>query len=306
MILSRRQFLSSAGAMVLTDHFTPMRTTQAEFSFGYDTASWDDQFEPAINEIAELGYRGIQIHSPAYAKYANRSVELKAILAAKKLSLVALAAGAVTLNPTAMKQEVMDYAAKAKWVAESDGQFLQVTDSLRSTAAKPGLDDYRKLGKHLTEIGKRTLGAYGIKLAYRNRLTGLGERREEIDSIMEATDPKYVWLLTDLASLHLAGGDEVRYVRDYLNRLAYPHFNDVRIYQPASSTLDGSKVAAKYDLVELGQGKVNVAGAFQIMKDYRYRGWIVIELSRAIRGRSPKESAAINKRFIEEKLKQKF
>lgn len=303
MNFSRRQFLVGAIASAVP---VPPASAQAVFNFGYDAASWEEQPELAATEISELGYRGIQIHLSSYAKYAQRAIEFKTQLSAKNLTLVALAAGNATLNPAIAKQEIAEFAAKAKWLAEAGGLYLQVTDNARPTASKPAPDDYHKFGKRLTELGKLSLGNHGVKLAYRNRMNSLGERRDEIDRIMDAADPKYVWLLTDLAHLHNTGADEVRYVRDYLNRLAYPHFNDVRIFQPASATLDGSRVAAKYDLVELGQGKVNVSAAFQIMKDYRYQGWVMIELARAIRGRTPKESAAINKRFIQEKLKQQF
>lgn len=290
MSFSRRQFLNGTIASIMLGQTT---SAQAGFNFGYDATSWEDQIEQALNDITELRYRGIQVPLSSFAKYANRGAELKALLAAKKLTLVALAAGNATLNQATMKQEVAEFAAKAKWLMEAGGLYLQVTHNTLSAAAKPSPDDYRKYGKHLTEIGKRSLGNHGIKLAYRNQMNSLGERRAKVDRIMDAADPKYVWLLTDLAHLHFAGDDEVRYVRDYLNRLAYPHFNDVRIFQPASSTLDGSRIAAKSDFVELGQGKVNVAATFQIMKDYRYQGWIIIELAHAIRGRTPKESAVV-------------
>jgi inosose dehydratase len=303
MLFSRRQFLNGALSSALAP---TLLSAQAEIQFGYDTATWADQADQALNEISELGYPGIQLSSVAYAKYAYQAVDFKALLLTKKLTLVALAAGDATLNTATMKQEITDFASRAKWVGEVGGEYMQVTDNARPTTSKSMLDAYPKLGKHLTEIGKRTLGNYGIKLAFRNQISGLGAQRNEIDRIMDATDPKYVWLSPDLAHLHTVSGDELRFVRDYLNRLAYPHFNDVRLHRPASATLDGSRVAATFEFVELGQGKVNAGAVFQIMKDYRHQGWILVELSRTLRGRTPKESALINKRFIEEKLKHRF
>jgi sugar phosphate isomerase/epimerase len=41
------------------------------------------------------------------------------------------------------------------------------------------------------------------------------------------------------------------------------------------------------------------------MKDYRYKGWVIIELDRAPAGRTPRESAIISKKFVEERLKLK-
>ncbi len=306
MAFSRRQFLLDAGAALFAAPCAYAQAAPAEFKIGYHAITWGDQIEQALDEIAELGYRGVQIRQPHYAKYATRTSEFKDLLAAKKLTLVAISSGNATLNPATMKQEIAERAAMAKWLKEVGGPYLQITDGVRTPNYKLDLDDYRKLGKHLTEIGKRVFNEYGIQLGYHNHMDSLGERRAEVDRIMDATDPKYVWLLPDIAHMHTAGADEVRFVRDYLTRLAFPHFKDVRIQQPAGKTLDGSTVRAKYDFVELGQGQVNVPGVFQIMKDYRYQGWIVIELDRPPAGRAPKESAAISKRYLEEKLRLKL
>jgi inosose dehydratase len=282
------------------------QSAQAEFKFGYQAITWGEQIEQAIDEIAELGYRGIQIRQPNYAKYASRAGEFKELLAARKLALVSISSGNVTIKPGSVKQEIAERVVMAKWLKEVGGLYLQVIDGVRTPEYRANPDDYRKLGKHLTEIGKRTFGEYGVKLAYHNHMNSLGERRDEIDRIMDASDPKHVWLLPDIAHLHTAEGDPVKFVREYLNRIAYPHFKDVVVHQPWGKTLDGSTLRPKYDFVELGEGKVNIAGVLQIMKDYRYQGWIVIELDRAPRGRTPKESAAISKRYVEQKLKLKL
>ncbi|MGH9940458.1 MAG: hypothetical protein ACREAM_29800, partial [Blastocatellia bacterium] len=90
----------------------------------------------------------------------------------------------------------------------------------------------------------------------------------------------------------------------YLNRLVNPHFKDVLIHKTQPG-LDGRPLRPKYDFVELGQGVVNIPGAAQILKDFRYQGWIVIELDRAPAGWTPKESAVISKKYVEERLKLK-
>ena len=304
---SRRRFLLGAGATALSTRFDPsMFAAEAEFKIGYHAITWGDNLEQAIDEISELGYRGIQIRQPGYEKYARRAAEFKELLAAKKLSIVSISSGNVTVKPDTEKQEIAERVAMAKWMKDVGGLYLQATDGVRTPEYRFNPEDCRRLGKRLNEIGKRTFGEHGIKLAYHNHMNSLGERRDEVDRILDATDPKHVWVLPDIAHLHVAEGDPVRFVRDYLNRLAYPHFKDVIIHQSWSKTLDGSTVRPKYDFVELGQGKVNIPGVLQIMKDYRYQGWIVIELDRAPAGRTPKESAAIGKRYVEEKLRLKL
>jgi inosose dehydratase len=309
MIPSRRQFLLGAGATALASQFDANLISSSfaadyEFKIGYHTITWGDKTGQAIDEISELGFRGVEIRRPDYEKYANRVAEFKELMAAKKLTVVSIATGDLTINPGAEKQEIADRVAMAKWMKEAGGLYLQATDNARAKEGVNDHEDYKRLGKRLTEIGKRTFGEYGVKLGYHNSMNSMGERRLEIDRIMNATDPKYVWAAPDIAHMQTAGGAPVQFTRDYINRLVYSHFKDVLI-QKSQSGLDGRPLKPKYDFVELGQGVVNIPGALQIMKDFRYQGWIIIELDRAPLGRTPKESAIISKRFIEERLKLK-
>src|SRR5262249_18289634 len=307
MFTSRRQFLLGAGATALASKFDASLISYAlaadyEFKIGYHTMAWGDKTEQAIDEISELGFRGVEISRPDYEKYSMRVAEFKDLLAAKKLTVVSIATGYITINPGAEKQEIADRAAMAKWIKEAGGLYLQVTDGARAKEGVNDHEDYKKLGRRLNEIGKRTFGEYEVKLGYHNSMNSMGERRLEVDRIMNATDPKYVWAVIDIAHMRTADGDPVQFTRDYLNRLVYSHFKDVLI-QKSQPGLDGRQLKPKYDFVELGQGVVNIPGALQIMKDFRYQGWIIIELDRAPIGRTPKESAVIGKRYVEEKLK---
>jgi inosose dehydratase len=309
MIPSRRQLLLGVGATALAAQFdaNPISSFFADYEFkiGYHAVTWGDKTEQAIDEISELGFSGVAIRRSDYEKYANRAAEFKDLMAAKKLTLVSISTGDVTINPGDEKQEIADHVAMAKWMKEVGGLYLEVADGSRAKEGVNDHDDYKRLGRRLTEIGKRTFGGYGVKLGYQNRMNSMGERQLEFDRIMNASDPKYVLAALDVAHMHTAGGDPVKFTRDYINRMLYPHFKDVLIQKPPPG-LDGRPLRPKYDFVELGQGVVNIPGALQIMKDFRYQGWIIIELDRAPRGRTPKESAVISKKFVEERLKLKI
>src|SRR2546428_4515929 len=307
---SRRQFLLCAGATALAAQFdaNPISSVFAaeyEFKVGYHAVTWGDKTEQAIDEISELGFSGVAIRRSDYEKYANRAAEFKDLIASKKLTLVSISTGEVTINSGAEKQEIADRVAMAKWMKEVGGLYLEAADGARAKQGVNDHDDYKKLGRRLTEIGKRAFGEYGVKLGYQNRMTSMGERQSEFDRILNETDPKYVWAAIDIAHMQTAGGDPVKFTRDYINRLLYPHFKDVLI-QKTTPGLDGRPLRPKYDFVELGQGVVNIPGALQILKDFRYQGWIIIELDSARGGRTPKESAVISKKFVEERLKLKI
>ena len=305
---TRRQFLFCATALAsqFNSEFLSLQSSGGyDFKIGYHTSSWGDKTSQAIDEISELGYRGIEIGRADYEKYASRPAEFKELIASKKLAVVSIATGDVSINPGAEKQEIAERLGMAKWMKDVGGLYLQATDNARAKVGVNDLDDYKKLGRRLNEIGKRCFNEFGVKLGYHNSMNSMGERRLEVDRIMNESDPKFVWAVVDLAHMQAAGGDPVQFTRDYINRMAYTHFKDV-LLQKSQAGLDGRPLKPKYDFVELGQGVVNIPGTLQIMKDYRYQGWIVIELDRPPLGRTPKESAAISKRFVEEKLKLKI
>src|SRR5262245_26457042 len=182
MIPSRRQFLLGACATALASQFDANLISYSfaadyEFKIGYQTMTWGDKTEQAVDEISELGFRGVEIHRPLYEKYANRAAEFTELMAAKKLTLVSIATGDVTINPGAEKQEIADRVAMAKWMKEAGGLYLQAADSARAKEGVNDHEDYKKLGRRLTEIGKRTFGEYGVKLGYHNSMNSMGARR---------------------------------------------------------------------------------------------------------------------------------
>jgi len=68
----------------------------------------------------------------------------------------------------------------------------------------------------------------------------LSERPEELDQIMSASDPRYVKLELDIAHYLQGGGDPVKAIEKYSDRLLFLHIKDVeRVHRVsiASSSL---------------------------------------------------------------------
>jgi inosose dehydratase len=171
---------------------------------------------------------------------------------------------------------------------------LQVTDQLPqgrpATAA-----DRRTLGERMTEIGKRTADI-GIPLGYHNHMNSLGERPGEVDEILAAADPRYVRLELDVAHYTQGGGDPVKAIDRYHDRLLFLHLKDVEPVPPAA----GADPARSYRWVELGRGRVDLPGVFAALKRAGFRGWAVVELDAVPdKTRTPKESGQISKSYLE-------
>jgi inosose dehydratase len=322
-LLSRRKFLISLSALTATSLFSvdalaevteeplyppidlsyfekPLTPAPASIKLGYAAITWGGNDALAIKEISEVGFRGIQIRANAVKEYGDRPQVLRDLLKQHHLEMVALSSGGVGIASSTEAEQFALHSKHAKFVREVGGQYLQVTDSARAKDRKPIADDFKQLGRMLTEIGKRTMDL-GVPLGYHNHMGSLGEAPDEVARILDAADPRYVKLELDIAHYAQGGGDPVKAIQQYRERLLFLHIKDVVSPVPAGFEGAGSK---PYLFVELGQGKVDVMGAFAALKKAHFRGWAVVELDGVpVKGRTPKESALISKKYLEEKLK---
>ena len=279
----------------------PIAPAAADIRLGYASITWGGNDLQAIKDIAEVGFRGIQLRSNIVPEYAEKPQALKRLLAEHRLEMVALSSGGVRIGAGTEADEIAKHARHAKFVADVGGRYLQVTDSARPRDRQPTADEFKQLAKVMTEIGKRSVDL-GVPLGYHNHMNSLGEAPGEVDRILDAADPRYVKLELDVAHYHQGGGDSAQAIRKYRDRLLFLHIKDVESPVAAAA----GEQARAYRFVELGRGKVDLPSVFKALKEVKFRGWAVVELdSVPDKARTPKESALISKKYLEEKLGMK-
>jgi inosose dehydratase len=175
----------------------------------------------------------------------------------------------------------------AQFVRDAGGKCLQIIDE-RPRGRAVTSEDYRRLGRVLTELGKRTAGI-GVPLVYHHHMNSTGEKPQEVRAVLDAADRKHVRLLFDVAHYQQGGGDPVAAIREYREWIDVVHLKDVR----------ASSAASGYEFVELGRGRVDLPGVFAALRDIKYDKWAIVELDRVPEpGRTARESAEMNKRYL--------
>lgn len=269
----------------------PITRKSGQIHIGYAAITWGGKDQQAIEDIASLGYPGIQLRSNVVEEFKSPA-ELHDLLEKNHLQMVALSSGGVRLDPAIEAEELAKHSAHAKFVHDVGGLYLQVTDQ-RPQGRAVTADDYRRLGRLLTAIGRRTADL-GIPLGYHNHMGSLGERPEEVDQILAAADPRYVRLELDIAHYFQGGGDPTKAIDRYHQRILFLHLKDVE-------KIDDSK--KPYRFVELGRGQVDIPAVFAALKRHKFHGWAIVELDgETDKTRTPKESASISKEYLEGKL----
>jgi inosose dehydratase len=324
---SRRQFLSQMGlatfASTLSANFllscanekstentsnqvdsttiSPAETLvrNAKIKWGCSVITWGNETTKGIQEIASLGYKGIQLRSNTYKEYGDKPAGLKAMLDQYQLELPVFSSGNVSIEKAKEKETIEMHVNHAKFISQLGGKYLQLTTDGRPKDHQPTDEELKRLSMLMNEIGKRT-NEIGIMPIYHNHMDQLGETPEEVDIIVDGCNPQYVNFLLDIAHYYQGGGDPAKAIIYHKEKIKALHIKDV-------GDLQGDEKRT-YQFVELGQGKLNLPDIFNALEEIKFEGWVIDELDGIPKGstRSALECHQITKKYVEETLKYKI
>lgn len=300
--VSRRELLRRLGAAAMGGALLtscsqlkgarPPRT--AAIRFGYASITWGGNDEQGIDDIAAVGFRGIQLRSNVVPKYIDRPAALRDLLASRGLTLVALSSGNLGIDPAVERDQLALHVRHAEFLRQVGGLYLQIVDQ-RPPGRAVTREDCTRLGQLLTALGRRTADL-GIPVSYHHHMNSIGERPEDIRAVLDATDPRYVKFQLDTAHYQQGGGDPAQAVKDYADRLLFLHIKDLEAPVPG----DTRNPTRSYRFVELGRGRVDLKRVFDALRETKFSGWAVVELdSVPDPSRSPKDAALISKAYLE-------
>ena len=295
-MVTRREFLAAAACSYAASGFSrtfPGRTLDAAatMQLGYAGITWGNDVTQAIEDIGAVGFRGIQLRAGdgTVDRYGANPAALRELLDRHRLAFAVLSSGNLSIDPARESEMLATHVAHAKFLRDAGGRYLQIIDE-RPKGRAVTADDYRRLGRLLTELGRRTMDL-GVTVAYHHHMNSTGEKPHEIAAVLDAADRKQVRLLFDVAHYQQGGGDPVGAIRQYKDWIEVVHLKDVR---PSGS-------GAGYQFVELGRGRVDLPGVFAALRDISFDKWAVVELDRVPdAGGTPKQSVEMNKKYLAE------
>ena len=160
-------------------------------------------------------------------------------------------------------------------------------------------EGFRQFAKVLSQVGDICL-AYGVKACVHNHVGSVIETRTEIDKLFSLVDRDRVFQGPDLGHLAWAGADVVQFCQDYAHDIFTVHVKDIDpnvLQQGVAESWDYGAFSAHGIFAELGEGFVDLAGAFDILKRAGYDGWLIVETD-VTQKDSPLESALISAKYM--------
>ncbi|BDD08103.1 inosose dehydratase [Fulvitalea axinellae] len=167
-------------------------------------------------------------------------------------------------------------------------------------------DQWKKVTYGLNELGKIARDR-GIKLAFHHHMgTGI-QSMEEVDRMLDSTDPENVFLNYDCGHFTFAGEDPVMALKKYIGRTAHVHLKDVRpavlesVKADKKSFLD-AVVAGVFTVPGDPDGCIDFPALFDILDQNDYSGWILVEAEQDPAIANPLEYAIIARKYIQQRL----
>lgn len=233
--------------------------------------------EAAVRDIAAAGYAGVEIFDGNLRQYEDRPGDLRRLLDAAGLSLVAVYSGANFIYRDILEDELWRIGQAAMLAATFGATNLVVGGGARRSSGTTD-EDYDRLADGLdrvVEIAER----YGLRASYHPHLTTIVERPEQIDRILSLSR---IGFCPDTGHLAAGGGDPVELIRRHADRVTHVHLKD---FTPEP-----------FGFHPLGRGSIDIPGVLSALYDASYEGWATVELDEY--DGAPGEAAAASFQYL--------
>lgn len=163
-------------------------------------------------------------------------------------------------------------------------------------------DQWDVYAKGVNRVARAVYDQCGLKVVFHHHCAGYVETAEEVRNLMNRADQDLVGLCLDTGHWEYAGGDAVKCVKEYGERVRYLHLKDCdnSIRELAiSERMDYFAAVAAGVFCELGQGSVDFPTLIGDVGALGYNGWAIVEQDILTDDAdAPRQSARRNREYL--------
>jgi inosose dehydratase len=202
-------------------------------------------WERFLDEVAAAGYTRIELGPYGYLP--TDPSRLKEELGKRGLEMTAGTIFEHLHRPDSWESTWREVSAAAELTAAMGAKHLVVIPSMwrdpstGEIVEPPELDDasWSRHGSQMTELGKRIAGEYGLKTQFHPHADAHVDTHEHVERFLAETDGDYVNLCLDTGHISYCGGDNLKLIQDYPERIGYVHLKQVDPVVLASVVKEG-------------------------------------------------------------------
>lgn len=247
----------------------------------------DTTYETILDDIRKLGLTGTEMGR----KFPQDRAALKRELASHGIQLVSQWKSVLFSDPSYREQELEAYRKHVEFLSDMGSKVISTAevggslhfDPRRTPNEKEVLrldtEGWHSLAEGLNAAG-RIADEYGLKLTYHHHGGTVIESPQEIDRLLELTDPSVVHLLFDTGHAYYGGADPLAVLRKHYDRIAYIHLKDVRqavLDEARAEEADFVTCIRKGVFTVPGDGQLAFAPIIAELQERGYNGWAMLE-----------------------------
>lgn len=265
-------------------------------------------FEQCVSEMALAGFEGSEVGN----KYPRDPEKLNKALKLRGLTICnAWFSSFLTTKP--LKEVEREFVQQCDFLYAVGARVIGAAEQGNSIQGKPlpvfdakprfTEDEWKRVADGLNLLGA-IAKQKGMQLTYHHHMGTGVQTTEEIDRLMEMTDPELVGLLYDTGHLVFSGEDHLAVLKKYVKRIKHVHLKNVRFDMLEKARRE------KWSFLEAvrngtftvpGDGGLDFIPVFETLKNAGYTGWWVVEAEQDPAKANPLEYALIARRYIREK-----
>lgn len=269
----------------------------------------ENSFEQCVDQMAEAGFTGSEVGN----KYPKDPQVLKAELDRRGLEICnqwfssfLLTKPFAEVEKEFRRQLIFLKAVGAKIIGVSEQSYsVQGRQDTPVFGNKYVMneEEWKCLCDGLNALGKIAKEEYGITLTFHHHMGTVVQDPQEVDRLMQGTDPEYVSLLYDTGHFAYCGADPLEMVKKYANRIKHVHLKDIRpevvekVKAEKLSFLDGVRMGT---FTVPGDGCIDFAPIFKVLEQTGYEGYMLVEAEQDPAKANPLEYAKKARRYIAE------
>lgn len=269
----------------------------------------ENTFEQCISEMALAGFKGTEVGNkyPKDVKVLKKALELRGME-------IASAWFSAYLTTKPYEETEKAFITHRDFLHEMGAKVIVVSEQGHSIQGKMEVpifnnkplfteEEWEKLSTGLDKLGKLAKER-DMKLVYHHHMGTGVQTTEEIDRLMEITDPELVYLLYDVGHLVYSGEEPIEVLNKHIDRIKHVHLKDVRknvinlVKEKDMSFLQSVKSGA---FTVPGDGDIDFEHIFKILAENNYEGWLLVEAEQDPAKANPCEYAMKARKYIKEK-----
>lgn len=266
----------------------------------------ENTFEQCVSEMALAGFTGCEVGN----KYPKDPAVLKAALDLRGLRIANQWFSSFVLSKP-MEEVEKDFVAQCRFLKAVGADTIGASEqsySIQGQMHTPVFEckyvmvnkEWDRFAKGMNRLGE-IANSMGMKLVYHHHMGTVVQTAEEVDRMMEMTDPDKFSLLFDSGHLAYCGQDYIEVLKKHVNRVKHVHLKDIRpdvvkkVKDEKLSFLQGVRAGA---FTVPGDGCIDFKPIFDILDGAGYKGWMIVEAEQDPAKANPLEYAMKARDYI--------